>query len=633
MFDFVRKHTKIMMGLMFLLIIPSFVLFGIDGYNRFREGGDVVATVGDESISRAEWDANHKTEVDRLRAAMPNIDPKLLDSPSARYVTLERMVRERALAQASKDARLTTSDARLARDLQDNPAIASLRKPDGSLDMDRYRQLLGAQGMSPEMYEARLRNDIAVRQVELGITQTALVANTSADEALKAFFERREIQVANFKAQDFAAQVKPSDADIEAYYKANTTQFQAAEQAAVEYVVLDINAVRKSITLSEADVKSYYEQNAARLSGQEERRASHILITAAKTSSQEERDKAMSKAKELLQIVKQKPESFAEVARKNSQDPGSASNGGDLDFFARGAMVKPFEEAAFALKKGEISDVVTSDFGFHIIKVTDIKTPKQKSFDELRASLEDELKNQQARAKFAEAAELFTNLVYEQSDSLKPVAQKLKLEIQTANNISRVPAQGVSGALANPKLLAALFSPESVEQKRNTEAVEVGTSMLAAARISQYTAPRTLALDEVRPAVQYRLVAARSAELAKQAGADKLAAWQAKPESASLASPVTVSRNQSANVSPAVVDKALRADPAKLPLLMGVDLGEQGYAVVRVAKVVPRETLENVKKQERAQYAQTWNQAESQAYGKLLQQRFKTSIKEAQPGL
>ena len=633
MFDFVRKHTKIMMGLMFLLIIPSFVLFGIDGYNRFREGGDVVATVGDESISRAEWDANHKTEVDRLRAAMPNIDPKLLDSPSARYVTLERMVRERALAQASKDARLTTSDARLARDLQDNPAIASLRKPDGSLDMDRYRQLLGAQGMSPEMYEARLRNDIAVRQVELGITQTALVANTSADEALKAFFERREIQVANFKAQDFAAQVKPSDADIEAYYKANTAQFQAAEQAAVEYVVLDINAVRKSITLSEADVKSYYEQNAARLSGQEERRASHILITAAKTSSQEERDKAMSKAKELLQIVKQKPESFAEVARKNSQDPGSASNGGDLDFFARGAMVKPFEEAAFALKKGEISDVVTSDFGFHIIKVTDIKTPKQKSFDELRASLEDELKNQQARAKFAEAAELFTNLVYEQSDSLKPVAQKLKLEIQTANNISRVPAQGVSGALANPKLLAALFSPESVEQKRNTEAVEVGTSMLAAARISQYTAPRTLALDEVRPAVQYRLVAARSAELAKQAGADKLAAWQAKPESASLAAPVTVSRNQSASLSPAVVDKALRADPAKLPLLMGVDLGEQGYAVVRVAKVVPRETLENVKKQERAQYAQTWNQAESQAYGKLLQQRFKTSIKESQPGL
>jgi peptidyl-prolyl cis-trans isomerase D len=633
MFDFVRKHTKIMMGLMFLLIIPSFVLFGIDGYNRFREKGDVVATIGDDTISRAEWDANHKNEVERLRAAMPNIDPKLLDSEGARYVTLERMVRERALAQASKDARLTTSDARLARDLQDNPAIAGLRKADGTLDMARYRQLLGAQGMTPEIFEARLRNDIAVRQVELGITQTAVLSQAAADEALKAFFERREIQVATFKAQDFAAQVKPSDADMEAYYKANSSQFQAAEQAAVEYVVLDINAVRKSITLSDADVKSYYEQNAARLSGQEERRASHILITAAKTSSQEERDKALSKAKELLQLVKQKPESFADVARKNSQDPGSASNGGDLDFFARGAMVKPFEDAAFAMKKGDISEVVTSDFGFHIIKLTDIKTPKQKSFEELRAGLEDELKNQQARAKFAEAAEMFTNLVYEQSDSLKPVAQKLKLEIQTASHIGRVPAQGVTGALANPKLLAALFSPESVEQKRNTEAVEVGTSMLAAARISQYTPARTLALDEVRPAVQYRLVAARSAELAKQAGAEKLAAWQAKPEAATLAAPVTVSRNQSANLSPAVVDKALRADPAKLPMLLGVELGDQGYAVVRVAKVVPRETDANVQKQERSQYAQTWNQAESQAYSKLLQTRFKASIKEPRPGL
>ena len=633
MFDFVRKHTKIMMGLMFLLIIPSFVLFGIDGYNRFREQGDVVATIGDESISRAEWEAVHKNEVDRLRASMPGLDPKLLDSDGAKYVTLERLVRDRALALAAKDAHLSASDARLARELQDNPAIAALRKADGSLDVERYKQLLGAQGMTPEMYEARLRNDLAVRQVELGVTQTSLGANVAADVALKAFFEKREVQVAFFKASDFAAQVKPTDADIESFYKANTAMFQAVEQASVEYVVLDINAVRKGISLSAADVKTYYEQNVSRLSGQEERRASHILIAAAKTAPQDERDKAKAKAQSLLQAVKQKPESFAEVARKNSQDPGSAANGGDLDFFARGAMVKPFEDAAFALKKGEISDVVESDFGFHIIKLTDIKAPKQKSFEELRDSLEEELKTQQARAKFAEAAEVFTNTVYEQSDSLKPVADKLKLTILKADHIGRAPAQGVSGALANPKLLAALFSPESVEQKRNTEAIEVGTSMLAAARISQYTPSRTLALDEVRPAVQMRLVAERAAELAKQAGADKLSAWKAKPESASLGGAVTISRNQTANLNPAVVDKALRADPAKLPQWLGVSLGEQGYAVVRVNKVVPRESDANVQKQERSQYAQTWTQAESQAYSKWLQERFKAKIKVARPEL
>lgn len=633
MFDFVRRHTKIMMGLMFLLIIPSFVLFGLEGYNRFREKDDVVATIGGESISRAEWEAMHKNEVDRLRAAMPGLDPKMLDSEAAKYITLERMVRDRALALAAKDAQLSASDARLARELQDNPAIAALRKADGSLDVERYKQLLGAQGMTPEMYEARLRSDLAVRQVESGVTQTSLGANVAADVALKAFFEKREVQVALFKASDFAAQVKPTDADIEAYYKANTAQFQAAEQAAVEYVVLDINAVRKSISLSAADVKTYFEQNVARLSGQEERRASHILIAAAKTAPQDERDKAKVKAQSLLQTVKQKPESFAEVARKNSQDPGSAANGGDLDFFTRGAMVKPFEDAAFALKKGEISEVVESDFGYHIIKLTDIKAPKQKSFEELRESLEEELKNQQARAKFAEAAEVFTNTVYEQSDSLKPVADKLKLTILKAERVGRTPAPGQSGVLANPKLLAALFSPEAVEQKRNTEAVEVGTSMLAAARISQYTPSRTLSLDEVRPAVQIRLVAARAADLAKQAGTDKLQAWQAKPDSAALTGAVTVSRNQTANLNPAVVDKALRADPNKLPQWLGVELGEQGYAVVRVNKVVPREVDGNAQKQERMQYAQTWAQVESQAYSKWLQERFKAKIKVARPEL
>lgn len=632
MFDFVRKHTKVMMGVMFLLIIPSFVLFGLDGYNRFRENTDVVATIGDDTITRAEWDAAHKNESDRLRAAMPNLDAKLLDSPAARYVTLERLVRDRALALASKDAGLTTSDARLARDLQDNPAIAALRKPDGSLDMERYRQLLGAQGMTPEMFEARLRNDLAVRQVETGVTQTSLAADASADAALKAFFERREVQVAFFNAKDYSTQVKPSDADIEAYYKANTAQFQAPEQVSVEYVVLDINAVRKTIVVNEGDLKTYYEQNVARLSGTEERRASHILIAAAKTAAPAERDKAKARAQELQQALQQKPESFAELARKNSQDPGSANNGGDLDYFSRGAMVKPFEEAAFALKKGQISEVVETDFGFHIIKLTDIKAPKTKSFEELRAGLEDELKNQQARAKFAEAAEVFTNTVYEQSDSLKPVAQKLKLEVMTADNIGRVPAQGV-GALANPKLLAALFSPESIEQKRNTEAVEVGTSQLAAARVSKYTPARTLALDEVRQAVQYRLVASRSADLAKSAGMEKMTAWQAKPDSAALATAVVVSRNQAANLSNVVVDKALRADPQKLPQWLGVDLGEQGYAVVRVNKILPRISDVNVQKQERAQYAQTWTQAESQAYGKLLQNRYKAKIKEPQPEL
>jgi len=516
MFDFVRKHTKIMMGLMFVLIIPAFVLVGINGFRSMNGGGDTVAKVGSHSIVQGEWDAAHKNETDRLRSSQPNIDPKLLDSPDVKYATLERLVRERVLNDAAADAHLTATDARVARELQQSPLIASLRKPDGSLDMERYRQLAAAQGLTPEGLEARVRKDLALRQVEGGISATALAPAAQANVALNAFFERREIQVANFAPADYKGQVSPTDEELNSYYQANPKFFQAAESASVEYVVLDLDSVKKSITPNADEVKSYYEQNVARLSGKEERRASHILINAPKEMAAADRAKAREKAAALLEQVRKAPDSFAEVARKQSQDTGSAPSGGDLDFFGRGAMVKPFEDAAFAMKKGDISELVESDFGFHIIRLTDIKAPKQKSFEELKPTIEADLRQQQAQRKFAEVADQFTNAVYEQSDSYKQIADKLKLEIKTATQVQRKPGADTKGALANPKLLAALFSADSVEKKRNTEAVEVGPNQLVSARVTQYAPARTLPLAEVRNEVRDRLLAVRSSELAKK---------------------------------------------------------------------------------------------------------------------
>lgn len=633
MFEYIRKHTKFMMVLLVLVIIPSFVLVGIDGYSRFGEGSQAVAHVGKTEITRGEWDAAHKQEVERILQRMPGLDAKMLDSEATRYATLERLVRERVLALAAESDRLLTSDARLARELQSVPAIAALRRPDGSLDIERYRQLVGSQGMSPEMFEANVRRDLAARQVEAGVQQTGFAALVPATLALNAYFERREIQMARFATADYLARVQPTDKELEDFYKANQPMFQAPELASVEYIVLDLDAVKKTIRLNEQDVRNYYEQNISRLSGPEERRASHILISVAKTAPAPERAQARAKAQELLSQVRKAPESFAAVARKNSQDPGSARSGGDLDFFGRGAMVKPFEDAAFSLKKGEISELVESDFGFHIIRVTDIKAPKRKSFEELRASIEEDLKNQQARSKFAEAAEIFTNGVYEQSDSLKGVAEKLKLEIRTANPVRRQPAAGDRGVLANPKLLEAIFGTEALVNKRNTEAVEIGPSLLASARITQYTPARTLPLAEVREAVLERVRAARAAELAQQTGRQKLADWKASPAAAGVGAAQVVSRDQPRDLPGPLVDAVLRADASQLPALIGVDLGAQGYAVVRINKRLDRgATTAETRQQEAAQYEQWWAQAENQAYYQMLQGRFKVQIKVPRPG-
>jgi len=444
--------------------------------------------------------------------------------------------------------------------------------------------------------------------------------------------QRREVQVARFMPADFSAKVVVSDGDIEAFYQQNPALFQAPEQATIEFVVLDLDTIKKSLVVNEADLRTYYEQNAGRLSGQEERRASHILINAPKTASAEDRKKARAKAEEVLGSARRSPDSFADLARKNSQDTGSAPNGGDLDFFARGAMVKPFEEAVFAMKKGDISDIVETEFGYHIIRLTDIKVPKTRSFEDMRAQLETELKKQQAQRKFAEVADAFTNGVYEQPDSLKPVAERLKLDIQTANNITRTPAAGASGVLASPKLLSAVFAPDSVEKKRNTEAVETAPNQLVSARIVQYTPARTKPLAEVRDAVRARLVAERSAELARKEGAAKLAAWQSNPSSAELPASLTVSREQTQQFPGKLIDAALRADASALPALVGVDLGLQGFAVVRVNKVIAYEPPnEAVKRQHLNQYSQLWSAAETLAYFNDLKARFKAEILVAKP--
>ncbi|MEJ8835937.1 SurA N-terminal domain-containing protein [Ramlibacter sp. AN1133] len=628
MFEFVRKHTKWMQLVLFLLIVPSFVLFGLQGYNRMRERGETVAKVDGHEITQQDWDEAHKRQVDRLREQMPTIDTKLLDSAAAKYGTLEQLVRDRVLAAAVEHQHLLVGDQRLARELQSNEVMGALRGADGKIDLKRYEQLLAARGMSPQMFENQVRNDIALRQVLGGVGQSAFTPPTQAAVALGSYFERREAQVARFNAADFKAKVEPTEGELQAFYKENPQLFQSPEQANVEYVVLDLASVQKGITLNEADLKSYYEQNQGRVGGgAEERRASHILVTVPKGAPQAEKDKAKAKAEELLAQVKKNPDSFAEVAKKNSQDPGSAANGGDLDFFTRGAMTKPFEDAVFALKaKGEIAGPVETEFGYHIVKLTDIKVPKQRTFEEVRPELEAELRKQQAQKKYAEAAETFSNTVYEQSDSLKPVADKLKLEVRSVQGLTRTPQPGATGPLANPKFLQSLFSPDATERKRNTEAVEFGPSQLVAGRVTQYSPARTRPFEEVKASVRDSVVAKKAAELARKEGEAKLAAWKADPAAAQVGETVTLSRVD-AKQPPKLVEAALRADAAKLPALVGVDLGAEGYAIVKVNKVLPREAPPPQQAaQELQQYTQAWTRDEALAYYNVLKDRYKAEI-------
>jgi peptidyl-prolyl cis-trans isomerase D len=632
MFDTIRNNSKILMGLLVVLIIPSFVLFGVDGYSNMSDRGAVVAKVGDIEITQQEWDAMHQKEVDRIRASAPNLDAKMLGSDAARYASLERMVNDRLIAVVAEKQLLVTSDQRLANYLQQDPSIAGLRGPDGKLDMDRYRQLAASQGMTPEMLEARVRRDLSNQQVLASLQASAVASQRQTDTALQAYLQRREIQIQRFEPATFAAKVQVTDADLEKFYQTQTDRFRSPESADVEYLVLDAAALAKNIQLPEQDIKTYYEQNLQRLSVQEQRRASHILINAAKDAPAAEREKARTKADGLLADVRKDPKSFAQLARKNSDDPGSASNGGDLDFFAKGAMVKSFEDAVFALKKGEISAVVESEFGFHIILLTDIKAPATPSLEAMRPKLEADLREQQAKRQFAELAETFSNSVYEQADTFKPVAEKLKLSIQQAQGLGRTPTGANTGVMANPKILEALFSEDSVSKRRNTAAIELGNNTLVSARIVNYRAAAVRPYADVKDAVRIQYLLVQAQALAKAEGQARLNEWKAQPAQAQLGNALVVSRDQAQGQPQALVDAALRADPAAMPVLVGVDLGTQGFALMRVNKLVPREEPNAQQQgQSREQFARLLGNAEASAYLSHLKSQFKVEIKVKKP--
>ena len=630
MFDFVRKNTRLFQGILLVLILPSFALVGMQGYTSFMDGSNTsVATVDGRKITQSEWDQAQSKQLERMRQQMPNLDPKLLDTPEVKREALEGLVRERVMQTAAAQQHLVVSDERLQNMFARDPQFAFLRNPDGTVN----KSVLAAQGMSSAMFVERLRQDLSQRQVFVGVAGSAVASTASATVAFDALLQQREVQLQRFDAKAFAANIQPTDAEIETFYKlpASAAQFQLPENAQIQYLVLNLDALKKDVMVSEGDLRKYYDENASRYGVAEERRASHILIKSDKASPAAERAKAKARAEELLAQARKNPAGFADLARKNSQDEGSAVNGGDLDFFARGAMVKPFEDAAYAMKQGEISNVVESDFGYHVIELTGIRGGDKKPFDAVRAEVEAEVRKQLAQKRFTELAEQFTNTVYEQSDSLQPAADKLKLAIQTAT-VQRKPAANAVGPLASVKLLDAVFGNDALRNKRNTEAVETAAISLAAARVLQYNPARMQALGDVKPQVREQLVRKLATAEAIKAGQARVAALQKTPtDTAGFPEAVLVSRAQPRELSRKVLEAVLSADAAKLPTVVGVDAGEGVFIVARIDKLLPRDPAVIDTKRLAQQYAQAWSNAEVQAYYNALKTQLKAVVKVALP--
>jgi peptidyl-prolyl cis-trans isomerase D len=626
MFDAVRNNKRIVQIFLALITLP-FAFFGIDSYIRNSGAGSDLASVGDTKITIPQFEQAWRERQDQMRQALgANYKPEMMNTPEAKLAVLDSLVDQRLLLLEAGKSRLQTSDDVLREVISKIPSL----QENGQFSMARYESALRAQGMSQPQFEARLRQDLTLQQLIGAVSDATFVSQTQVDAMLRMQSEERQFSEFRIAPEQFADKVRIESSAVQQFYEDNKIQFEVPEQVKAEYLVLSLETILGQITLADGDVKAWYDSHKDRYEQAEERRASHILII---SDADSDKTKAKAKAEEVLKEVQKSPAKFAELAKKYSQDPGSAEKGGDLGFFSRGMMVKAFDDSVFKQKEGEISGLVQSEFGYHIIKVTGIKAGKLRSIEEARPEIEAELKRQAASRKFAEAAEVFTNMVYEQSDSLQPVAEKFKLKIQQSAWLpKKLDAQVMAtlGPLANEKILAALFSEDAVKNRRNTEAVEIAPNTLLAARVLEHVPAASKPFDSVKADIEKLLKSREEAALARTSGEARLAELRKGGEDKLTWSSVkSASRMQGRQLPPAAMQALFKTDVQKLPAYVGA--GDEGsYTLYKIVKVShPEKIDDNARKGMQREYGALVAQEELAAYLAGLRTRYKININTA----
>jgi peptidyl-prolyl cis-trans isomerase D len=587
MLEAIRERSQgLFAKLILALIVVPFALWGVDSYFKNTGDGNFVAKVDGYKVTRQEFDKVLKEQQDRLRGSLKeSYDPTLLDKPEARQAIVDNLITQHLLAAEAGRSGILVPDAEVAAIIGGIEAF----QLGGKFSQENYERLLRQQGMSPAMFEMRVRQELAVQQLRHPYAETAFLPVSSVERFIKVFDQQREVSQVRFAADKYMAQVKLDSAAVKAYYDGHHAEFATPEQVRLEYVVLSVDNLALQMSVTDEEIKRFFDENAKRFQEPEERQASHILINVPANATAAVREAAKKKADQVYQEAKQNPGKFAELAKKYSQDPGSAEQGGDLGMFARGAMVKPFEDAVFQMKVGDVREPVQSDFGYHIIKLTGIKPAKGKGIDQAKSEIASELKRQKAGKKFAEVAETFSNAVYEQAESLKPAADAAKIAVQTSQWVAPAGKGGAAGdpLLNNEKLLKAVFSPEVLKNHRNTEAVEVRPNTLLAARVIEHRPESVKALDAVSTQIESRLKREQAMALAIRDGEAKLAQLQKGTDAGvSWGTAQLVGRQNPQGVNPANMPQLFKVDVAKLPAYVGVDSPQDGYTLYKVSRVV-----------------------------------------------
>jgi len=562
MFKFV-ENNKVVIQIILGAVALTFVGFGVSSYSSMAEDPYLVK-VGSAKIT--------------LRDLDRELEGQPVDA-AARQQALQGLIQRNLLLAESNGFGLTVSTDQLQQAIEAIPQF----QDNGQFSLDKYKAFLAERQMTGPIFEERISRDLLMRAQVAPFTVGQFTSRALTDRLVSILGESRAVSAMVLSPQAFASQVKTDDATVAAYYKANAQRYVAPEAVRLDYVVLSQDRLGQSLSVSDDEAHKYYDQHQAEF-GKEQRRASHILLAVPQGASAQDQARVKAQAEDLLKQLRANPSSFEQLARTRSQDPGSAAKGGDLGFNPQGAMVKPFDNAVFSMKPGQISGIVQTQFGFHIIRLDAVRKP---SFDDVKSQVVMRLQQQKSAAQFRADVDTLTEVAYQQGDSLKGVQDALKLVPQQSGWLTHDKA-GNDPILSNPKVLAAAFSKDVLVKKHNSEPIDLGNNTMVVVRVLDHQPQHQLKLDEVKDAIKAELVSVEGAKLAAQRGQSMLDALKTgKPTGAQSWSPAhTVSRQSASGLPAADLRAIFSAGVAKLPAFAGVKHDNGEYVLYRVEQVI-----------------------------------------------
>ncbi len=501
-----------------LLVIP-FALWGISSY--FEGGGELsVAKVNGEDISTYTYQNDLSLQTQTLSQRLgANFDPQLLETLGIRERVLENLIDNRVLAQYTSENNYRLSDEQLSTLIQQQPAF----QVDGKFNLQQYEAILAANQFTPQGFEQYQRANQTVSQLSNGISESGFATQNDIQMLVSLQNQQRKSSYALIKADRFIDEIEVDEQAIESYYNRNSESFQNPARMRVDYIELSVEALKSTITPSEEEVTLLFEEIKGRYKTAESRRASHILISVSQSASEEEKVEKLELANELLEQVDRGAD-FAEFAEQHSDDPGSSLSGGDLGVIARDQMVKPFEDAVFEMEAGEIRGPIETQYGYHLIKLTELREGEQQSLDEVRDLVVEEVATIQAEQTFSELAESFKNLVFEDPDNLTTAADEIDLPIQTSEWFTQTSGAGIAELAL---LRNAAFSEDVLTENLVSSAIEIGFDKLIAVKKNEYEAQSTKPLQEVRNLVEDGIKAEASQSRVLEIGAEMLSELEA----------------------------------------------------------------------------------------------------------